>query len=316
MRVMRWEQHWLPRTALLEKADLIHATTNFGLPILPCKLPRVLTMHDAIDKLYSQPQLSLRQRLSIGSIQCQAMIYSSLKVADRVITVSEHAKNDIARAYRLPLSRIRVTHEAADPVFQETKHKFKDDRDKKVASEQPYFFYIGGWERRKNIPFLVEAFSKVTSKTTRLILAGGNESQKQEIVELSHRLGVEDRILLLGRITDQELAEYYRGALAFVYPSAYEGFGLQLCEAMVFGTPILASDRTSLPEILGNGGEVFSLESDNKLVALMNRIVSDPEFQRRLQTQSLMRGRDYSWAQCAESTKTVYHELIDGNSKK
>jgi glycosyltransferase involved in cell wall biosynthesis len=316
MRVMRWEQRWFPRAAIGEKADLIHATTNFGLPVLPCKLPRVLTMHDAIDKLYSRPNLSLRQCLSMGAIQCEAMIYSSLKVADRVITVSEHAKQDIAKAYRIPLSRIRVTYEAADPVFHDNKGLLKDEGENKVDSRQPYFFYVGGWEGRKNVPFLVEAFSKVKSKTSRLVLAGGSESQKREIDGLAQRLGVQDRVLLLGKITDQELADYYRGALAFVYPSAYEGFGLQLCEAMVFGTPILSSDRTSLPEILGDGGEIFSLASDDELVALMNRVLLDPEFQRSLQTRSSMRGRDYSWAQCAESTKHVYHELIDGKFKK
>jgi glycosyltransferase involved in cell wall biosynthesis len=121
---------------------------------------------------------------------------------------------------------------------------------------------------------------------------------------------------MLGRITDNELASLYREALAFVYPSEYEGFGLQICEAMVFGTPVLTSDRTSLPEILSTGGRVFSLDSDHQLVALMNRIETDHSFRDQLREQSYKRGQDFSWSKCAALTKQVYCELLNAKPER
>ncbi len=311
MRVMAWEQYWLPRTATAEKGEIIHATTNFGLPIFFTRVPRVLTMHDAIDKVYSLPKLSLRSRMSVAAVRSQAMIYSSLKVADRIITVSEHAKQDIAKAYRIPLSRIRVTYEAADPAFQSNAFCGGQAPLKLAQQYGAYFFYIGGWEKRKNIPFLVKAFSKVDSSISKLVLAGGSDAEKREVATLASSLGVADRVVMLGQITDDELASLYHGALAFIYPSEYEGFGLQVCEAMVFGTPVLTSDCTSLPEILGNGGEVFPLNSDHRLVALMNRIEEDRSFREQLQEQSRRRGQDFSWAECAVLTRQVYSEVLN-----
>src|SRR5207249_7144989 len=153
--------------------------------------------------------------------------------AEHIITVSEHAKGDLVRRLGLPGDKITVIHEAADPRFHEpTSAAVRADVRRKYDLRRPYFFYIGGWERRKNVPFLVRAFAEADLSGVELVLAGGRDDERFPLTSLGEEIGVSDRLRLLGPVEDRDLPALYADATAFVYPSEYEGFGLQLCESM------------------------------------------------------------------------------------
>ncbi len=179
--------------------------------------------------------------------------------ADRIITVSNHAKTDLVSRLGLAAEKIDVIYEAAEarfsePVAQETIEEIR----LQYQLPSKYIFYVGGWETRKNIPFLLKSFAAADLPEVSLVLAGGKDAQMQELTELSRSLSIGTRVRLLGWVHERDLPALYAGALCFVYPSEYEGFGLQLCEAMAAGCPTLAARATSLPEVLGAGGETFA----------------------------------------------------------
>ncbi|MBX6315434.1 MAG: glycosyltransferase family 4 protein [Isosphaeraceae bacterium] len=310
MPYVLWEQRWLPRQCARDRVDLMHSPWNFSLPWASA-CPRVLTLHDAIEWAFPAPAgCGGRRALVPEKVRKRFHLWVAHSRAHRVITVSEHSKGDIIRLLGVPAERIDVTHEAADPRFG--RPATADDRVRArclAGTEAPYLFYVGGWEERKNIPFLVRALAEGPVEIA-LVLAGGRDEQRAALLELAGSLGVADRLRLLGWVADEDLPGLYAEALAFVYPSRYEGFGLQLCEAMAMGCPTLAARATSLPEILGEGGETFALGDPAELVALIRRLLDDPAFRADLARRALARAASFSWRRTAEQTVAAYRRAL------
>ena len=128
-------------------------------------------------------------------------------------------------------------------------------------------------------------------------------------MDLAHELGIGDRLRLLDWVEEDDLPALYAEALAFAYPSEYEGFGLQLCESMAVGCPTLAARATCLPEVLGTGGATFSLEDTAELAALLRRVATDDAFRADLSARARARSASFSWRRTAEGTAVVYREL-------
>jgi glycosyltransferase involved in cell wall biosynthesis len=294
-----WEQVWLPRQCARDGVDLFHAPANFGLPYF-CQCPRVLTLHDAIGAKHQWPRARLLHAVARQS-------------AYTFITVSEHAKGEIIETYGLDPGRIRVIHEAADPrVSDPITREMSADVKLHMGDNPPYFFYVGGFEERKNLPFLIRAFAEAGAPEACLVLAGNFPYYRREpLVMLADDLGVYGNVRLLDTPSDSDLAALYSDALAFIYPSKHEGFGLQLCEAMALGCPVLAARATSLPEVLGAGGETFTLDDTSELVALMRRVASDSNFRDDLVRRARLRSADFSWKATAEKTVAVYREVLN-----
>ena len=309
MRYVLWEQRWLPEQFIKDAIDVFHCPINFGLPwISAC--PRILTLHDAIDQIYYRPT-SWRQKLNPRALQVRAHHWIARTRAENVITVSERSKRDLVRHLNIPAEKIHVVYEAADKIFQ--RPIFKDEGNRirrKYGLEKPYVFYVGGYEGRKNVKFLLKACAIATLKDVELVLAGDGRDQKVELLELASTLGVSGQIRLLGYVEDTDLPPLYRESLCFVYPSRYEGFGLQLCEAMASGTPIFAASSSCLPEILGDGGQTFSLDSIEELVSYLRRIALEPEYREVLSQKSRRRSSEFSWSKTAERTLGVYNKTL------
>ena len=292
-----WEQVWLPFQCARDGVSLLHAPANFGLPRMS-RCPRVLTLHDAVG-----PGTSLRSRIFHATAR---------ECAQRVITVSDHAREEIVARLGVTEARIRVIPEAADPNF--SRPVTAEDRQRvwnRHAITAPYFFYVGGWEDRKNLPFLLEAFKAADVPGVKIVVAGGLEDERLRLL-YAEALG--DRLHLLGWIEEPDLPALYAESLAFVYPSKHEGFGLQLCEAMAVGCPILAARATSLPEVLGDGGLTFSLDAIDELVVYLRRVAQDSGFREALITRSRSRSTDFSWRKAAEATVAVYKEVVQASS--
>lgn len=311
-RLINWEHVWLPRQCRADAIDVLHGPFNFGLPWnAPC--PMVLTLHDAIDQVYVIPKIKLSDRLRPGAMMSRWSHWLSRTRARTILTVSEHSKQDLIKYLGLPERRVAVVHEAADPVFHEPISEAQ--RREILVHHQlnrPYFFYVGGWEGRKNVPFLLKAFAAAaeTVEDVELVLAGGKHEEIETLHRLAAALGVADRLRLIGWVDDTELPALYASAQAFVYPSEYEGFGLQLLEAMACGCPTLAARATSLPEVLGPGGETFSLDATTELTALLRRTACDPGFRASLSVRAREREAEFSWERAAIATLAVYRDTI------
>lgn len=305
-----WEQGWLPWACGRDRVDLLHAPANFGLPwSSPC--PRVLTLHDAIAQLYDTPRSPPRERWSLLALRGRLSHWVARTRAHRVITVSEHARRDLVEHLGIPADRVRVTPEAADPSM--LLPVTPADVTRAAARHglvRAYVFYVGGWERRKNLPFLVRGFAAAGLDGVDLVLAGGREGQRLALKGLADSLGLGDRVRLLNWVDEADLPALYAGALCMTYPSAYEGFGLQVCEAMAVGCPVLAARATSLPEVVGSGGETFPLDDPAPLSALLRRVATDPGFRADLARRARVRSEDFSWRRTAEATAEVYRELV------
>jgi glycosyltransferase involved in cell wall biosynthesis len=305
----RWEQFWLPAQSKRDGVQLLHCPLNFGLPYFS-HCPRVLTLHDAIDQRHA-PSQSLQPKLT--ALRERLRYWIARTRAHRVITVSQHAQNDLVRYLGLPASKVVVIPEAADPRFHEVPLQATCESVlSRYDLNAPYFFYVGGWERRKNIPFLLRAFAQAQLNGMELVLAGGKDDQRDELLALARSLGMAHSLKLLGFVADIDLPALYAQAIAFVYPSEYEGFGLQLCEAMALGRPILCSNATSLPEVLGNGGATFPLDDASILADLMRRLATDAAYRADLADRSRKRSTDFSWDRTARETLDVYRQLGAG----
>ena len=300
-----WEQVWLPRQSDRDDVALLHSPFNFGLPWFS-RRSRVLTLHDAIDRVYAPS----RSTPSIAGFRERLRHWIARTRAHRVITVSDHAKNDLVRRLGIAAEKVVVIHEASDPAFhQEPTEAKRREVHRRFDLASPYLFYVGGWERRKNISFLVRAFAEADVDGLDLVLAGGKDDQRDELVRLGDSLGLGRRLRLLGRVDDADLPSLYAEAIGFVYPSEYEGFGLQICEALAMGVPVLASDATSLPEVLGDGGETFTLRSTRPLADLIRRLATDPAYREELVRRARSRSALFSWDRTAAATLAVYRDL-------
>ena len=307
MRYLRWEQQWLSYQCAADRVDLLHCPMNFGLP-WSCPCPRVLTLHDAIDAAYERPRMRWGQRIRPAHVIPGLYHRVARACAERVITVSNYSRNDLVRCLGVVPDRITVIAEAADSRFSEVT-AVRTERDRqKYGLVRPYVLYVGGWESRKNIGFLLKAFIEANVGGIDLFLAGGTPAQRQALLETKKAIAMGSTLHTAAWVDDQDLPALYAGALCFVYPSAYEGFGLQLCEAMAAGCPTLAARATSLPEVLGKGGETFALDHTAELSQLIGRTAADPEFRADLAQRARARSHAFSWSQTAARTVAVYRE--------
>ncbi len=311
MRYLVWLHYWLPRRLRQDGVDLFHCPVNYGLPwTTPC--PRVLTLHDAVDLVYYLPRLSWRQQWRLSTWRMRWDNWSARRRAHHIITVSEHARGDIVRRLRVPASKVSVIYEAADPHFhQPLPAEAVQQVRQRWGLTRPYLLYVGGWEGRKNVEFLVRAFVAAELAAAELVLAGGTPSQQATMRERLQALGGRGgSVRLLGYVPEEDLPALYAGAWAFVYPSEYEGFGLQVCEAMAVGCPVLVARATSLPEIAGSGGESFDVSDPAELAGLLRRVAGDAAWRAELAERSRRRGQEFSWDRTAAQTVAVYQRLL------
>jgi glycosyltransferase involved in cell wall biosynthesis len=235
-----------------------------------------------------------------------------------IITVSQHAKQDIIDALKLPAERIRVIYEAAGEEYQPVTdlERLAEARRRYEMGER-YVFYLGGLDQRKNVPQLVQAFAQVYKQIgdpdLRLLIAGNPDKQKGPFFPdprpVAAELGVTEQIKY-HFIAEEDKATMYSGASLFVFPSLYEGFGLPPLEAMGCGAPVVCSNRTSLPEVVGDAALSVDPDDTQALVEAMSRVLTNSDLRADLRARSLKRARQFSWQKTASETIAVYEEVL------
>jgi glycosyltransferase involved in cell wall biosynthesis len=291
------------------KPDLLHLP-QMSAP-LSSPVPVVTTIHDVIPFVMDDYRASKAMRLYLSTMA------RSAKKAKRVIAPSASAKADIARVLGIPADRIRVIVEAADPSFvPATEGAARALVAKEWGLTGRYLFNIGGFDRRKNLPLLIEAFASalpVLGEDVRLVIAGaphtGNERVFPPLEPVIRQHGLEGRVVLTGRVSDDERLALYQAAHVYITPSEYEGFGLTPLEAMACGVPAIVSNRTSLPEVVGDAGLCVEPTVDELSRAIVSLMTDDARHD-ALSRASLQRVGQFSWPKAARETAEVYREAL------
>ncbi len=300
-----WDQLTFPRKAKRAKVDLLHQPC-FSAPLFyPGKV--VVTCHDLISIFFPE-NLPLASRLFYSKWEP-----FSYRKASLIIAISEHTKRDIMALLKIPESKIRVIHLAASKDFKPIKSPQKLKLvQKKYHTGLDYLLDVGTIEPRKNLPFLVRAYALAVRDglDAKLVITGKKGWYYQDLFKLVKDLELQERVIFTGYVEEKDLPALYSGARAFVFPSLYEGFGLPPLEGMACGVPVVSSNTSSMPEVIGNAGILISPKDERLWAENMLKITKDRSLARTLSELGLRQAKKFSWEETARKTIEVYKEVI------
>ena len=233
--------------------------------------------------------------------------------AHAIVTFSENSKRDITRLFRVPSDRITVSYLAASAQFHPLPTEEIEASRSRLGLPPRYVLHVGTLEPRKNIPTLLRAFAGAPQEMgdMTLLLAGRRGWRMESLPALIQSLGLEQRVVIRSDITVADLPAVYGGAVALAYPSLYEGFGLPPLEAMQCGVPVITSDTSSLPEVVGDAALTVNPGSIADLSRALKRIACDADLRAALQARGLRRAELFTWRRCAEVTRSVYERAFE-----
>jgi glycosyltransferase involved in cell wall biosynthesis len=290
--------------------DVLHVQYTAP-PLAPC--PVVATIHDlAFEHL---PETFNRR----SWMQLRLTVRRTARRAAQIITVSEYSRQDISKTYKIEPQRILVTPEAAragfSPVTNET--ELKKVR-KTYGIERDYILSLCSIQPRKNLVRLIEAYSLLRQsrpevKLPQLVLAGKRGWLDGETFNAARQSVGGSDILFTGYVGEEDLPALYSGAACFVYPSYFEGFGLPILEAMQCGAPVVAGNRTSIPELVADAGLLFDPFDTSALVEALKRILDDADYRARLRAKGFLRSGEFSWKETAQLTLKAYEKAFEAS---
>lgn len=301
----KWWLIGLPTLLRLSPFDLFHGT-NYCIPVFsPC--PTVVTIHDL--SLYAQTKTHEAKNVTRGKRRIPIMA----RRASMIIAPSEATKREIEHYLHIPADRIRVVSEAARPKMQPLPPEACADVLQKHGIQRPYLLYTGTIEPRKNLLTLIRAYSEIVHATEHrpmLVLCGGRGWLEEEVFELVAELKLQRLVKFTGYVDDEDLPALYSACEIFVYPSYYEGFGLPPLEAMACGAPVVTSDTSSLPEVVGKAGVMFNPHEPLELAQVLANLLNDKNQCRHFRQAGLERAKQFSWERAAHETQAVYDEVF------
>lgn len=293
-----WDFGFNPVNKLFPKLDVFHSWDWIQPP--DKNLPLVSTIHDlAILKFPETAHQEILKR--------HQKSWATLKKRNaQIIAVSQATKKDIIDLLDIPATQITVVHEALPQETIKVAEKLTDEKYEEIRIRlklnRPYLFFVGTREPRKNLLRLIEAWQALANDYD-LIIAGAEGWDKSD--QESTKFEYQPRFL--GKVSDQELVVLYSEAKCFVYPSLYEGFGLPILEAFSFGTPVVTSNISSMPEVAGNAAVLVNpLKTDDILAGIKTILNENKEQEQRRLQKMIIRLQVFSWDKVAAQTKQVY----------
>jgi len=303
----------LSRELRRHPVDLLHVQYTAP-PFAPC--PIVTTIHDlAFEHL---PETFNRR----SWMQMRLTVRRTARRAAHIITVSDYSRDDIIRTYKLPPERITVTPEAAGESFSPVTNETELKRIRETYGIQKnYVLSLSSIQPRKNLVRLIEAYSclravRPEGKLPQLVLVGKRGWLEHETFRAAERSALGKEILFTGYVPERDLAALYSGAICFVYPSYFEGFGLPVVEAMQCGVPVIVGNQTSLPEVVGDAGLLFDPFDTQALVNALTVVLENSEYRAALSAKGLERSRHFNWQNTALMTLGVYERAVKRKGAK
>ena len=302
------EQVAYPRACRRAGVDLAHVP-YFAPPLCPV-VPTVVTIHDLI------PLILPAYRGSAAVRTYMRLVSVAARRASLVLTDSQASARDIARLLTIPLRRLRVVYLAACDIFRPIPRVEREACLARMGVQSPYLLYLGGFDVRKNVTGILRAFELVARRLDglSLVIAGRPPAKHTAFSpdpgRVVEELGLAERVFLTGHVAEADKPALYGGALAFLFPSFYEGFGLPVLEALSCGTPAIYGEGSSLDEIAGPGGVPVSPGDVPALAEAMLELASNAGLRQQLSANGLSHAASFSWARTAEQTREAYRDAL------
>jgi glycosyltransferase involved in cell wall biosynthesis len=296
------EQWTVPRAFRRSRAGLLHVP-HYNIPVAMASRC-VVTVHDLIHLKFPE---YLPSRLAW--LYAQTFFHLFIPRTRAILTVSEHTKKDLIELLGIPASKITVGPPGVSPHFRAFADQDLQPLLQKLGLAKGYFLYVGNLKEFKNVPRLLDAYAELKTRhpdAPPFVFVGRNF-----IPGFDTRLRNAAGVTWLETLNHDALPGVYAGARALVFPSLYEGFGLPPLEAMACGTPVITSNRASLPEVVGDAAIQIDPLSQNDLVDAMRRLWQTPSLARELSDKGLKRSRLFTWSLTAEKTLEVYRSMSD-----
>jgi len=301
-----WEQTALPLMLAALRPDIFHCPDHI-LPLIPAGCKTVITVHDLA--FYRQPKAySLRKK-----VFKLAMTPFSIRHADKIIAVSANTKKDIMEYFGCDPAKIEVIHNGVGREFK----KIHDEKALKSVKEKyglsrPFILFVGTIEPRKNILRLIEAFHLMAGRKSiehDLVIVGKRGWLYQDVFDAAREKG-KGRIMILENVTDEELPLVYNSADVFANPSLYEGFGIPPLEAMACGVPVITSNTSSLPEVVGEAAIKVNPYNTGNIADAITQVLTDGRLRHHMIEAGLERAKLFTWEEAAKNTIALYERTV------
>ncbi|MBI3120545.1 MAG: glycosyltransferase family 4 protein [Candidatus Kerfeldbacteria bacterium] len=307
----RWytisEQLKMPKLLSQEHVDFMHFP-HFNVPIF-YRGPYLITIHDLIITKHPKRRASTLGPFTywLKYAAYKFVVANAVRKASRILTVSKHSKKEIQDYYHIPEDRIVVTYEAADPprdlpALHDIAH---------YNIHAPYLLYVGNAHPHKNLERLLSAFAQFREEHPEysLVLVGSHDYFYQRLMQEAETSKLNTNVIFPGFVPDEDLGLLYAQATAYVFPSMSEGFGLPPLEAMYRGTPVVSSNATCLPEILGDAVLYMDPMHVSAIAHAMEQIVTDQELRNQLIERGRQQVQRFSWDRMAKETLAIYQSF-------
>lgn len=300
----RFERLAISAEVLPHPLDVFHSP-DF-IPPRKTRAASVITVHDLAFLLY--PRF-----LTTASARYYGQVDPASRSASHIIAVSQSTKRDVTRLLGVPNEKVTVIYEAAHPLFRPVdKSLAKAHVKAKYGIEGDFILFVSTLEPRKNLPTLLAAYHRLITSyknQTELVIAGHKGWLTQEVDQTIDKYHLRERVCFLGSVDNESLASLYNAARVFALPSFYEGFGLPPLEAMACGTPVIVSNTSSLPEVVGDAGVLVDPNDVEAWSAALARVLSDPELHAEMSEKGKRRASLFSWERAARDTLSVYRKV-------
>ncbi|HET7088428.1 MAG TPA: glycosyltransferase family 1 protein [Anaerolineae bacterium] len=309
-RKLLFEQSIIPRAARALRADLIHVP--YWAPPLRASVPIVVTIHDVIPLVLKEYRGGPLGRLYTG------LVTAAARGAALTLTDSEASKRDILQHLGVSESRVRTIYLAADPKF--TPRRDPVDHAavrRKYDLPDNYVLYLSGFDPRKNVEAALQVYTwgqDAIGHSHPLVVAGrlpeGGDGFFTDPREIVKRIEIEDVVQFIGEVDEEDKVALYQGASAFLYPSRREGFGLPALEALACGVPVIGSEASSIPEIVGDAGMLVSPDDARAMAGALIAVVTEPPLREALSERALKQAARFSWDKTARETVEAYESVM------
>ena len=301
-----YEQIHVPWVLRRERPDLFHSPHYVLPPAILCR--SVVTIHDCIHLMFPQ---YLPNRAAYAYVK--ASMWSAARRSHRILTVSEASKRDILHFFNVPPDKIVVVYNSIDECFRATPAEEEVARVReRYQLDHRFVLYVGNIKPHKNLVRLIEAFDRLRRggfDDLKLLIIGDEISKLPALRRAVHKHKLHKHVRFLGFLPTETLAILYRLAALFVFPSLYEGFGLPPLEAMASGTPVVTSNISSLPEVVGDAAMLIDPYDVDSIVDGIRRVLSNPTLANELRSRGIERAREFSWERSVARTRDLYEEV-------
>ncbi len=283
------------------EGDVIHLPNqNFARYALFLKNPFIVTVHDLVRTCFRFGGETVIERILLK------LDIRYIKRASHIIAVSQNTRNDLIKYLKVPDNKISVVYNGVDhSIFKPYSVKLLDE---------PYILYVGSERPRKSLGRLLDAFAKLKGEFPELKLVkvgafGRSKEYRRDIMKKLASLGITEDVIFIDRVSELELAYYYSSAQLLAYPSLYEGFGLPPLEAMACGCPVVTSNTSSLPEVVGEAGIMVDPHDTDSLAQAMRQVLTNSKLRDDMVRKGLEQSKRFSWEKAAEQTLEVYKKV-------